>query len=329
MAHMLRVVGGKADMAYMGDTPWHGLGQKLKEDASLDEWATAAGLAFKVLRSKVRFATSRDPDAPLQIWEEEEVFFRNDTLVPLGRGSQKFKLVQPREALEFFDEQTRAMGIKLVTAGVLYGGSKYWAQASLPDNFTLGNGDVVTGHILFATACDGSMATTARVISTCVVCANTLAMGMAEKSKHAVSVKHSTTFNAQQVRMDLGLVAEQFDYFRANVEALARRRLTKAEAVNILIDAIGDRAALDAGGKIEDQPNARLMGEIVRLYNGAGIASNLASRSGTAWGLVNAATEFFDHHAGRNQDARLSSAWFGKNSDRKLDVFNAALALVA
>ena len=31
-------------MAYVGETPWHGLGHVLQENASIEEWQEAAGM---------------------------------------------------------------------------------------------------------------------------------------------------------------------------------------------------------------------------------------------------------------------------------------------
>ena len=34
MAHELEIVNGKAQMAYVGDVPWHGLGTKVEADVT-------------------------------------------------------------------------------------------------------------------------------------------------------------------------------------------------------------------------------------------------------------------------------------------------------
>jgi hypothetical protein len=49
----------------------------------------------------------------------------------------------------------------------------------------------------------------------------------------------------------------------------------------------------------------------MELFAGAGKGSTLKSANGTAWGLVNAVTEFVDHHRGRSNDVRIDRAWFG------------------
>ncbi|WP_410175380.1 DUF932 domain-containing protein, partial [Plesiomonas shigelloides] len=56
---------------------------------------------------------------------------------------------------------------------------------------------------------------------------------------------------------------------------------------------------------------------------------DLASSQNTAWGLVNAVTEFVDHHRrARSQDNRLDSAWFGLGAQMKTRAMQHALALL-
>ena len=50
---------------------------------------------------------------------------------------------------------------------------------------------------------------------------------------------------------------------------------------------------------------------------------------GTLWGVVNAVTEFVDHHArAQAVDNRLASAWFGRGDDLKTTAMERALALI-
>ena len=318
MAHNLTIVNGKASMAYVGATPWHGLGQELTADAPIEQWLIEAGMNFNICRSRVRFGAN---EAPV-IWDARHVLFRSDTKAPISIVSEDYKLVQPREVLEFFRDLCDKQGMTLETAGTLKGGAVYWALAKLPLDFTLAGGDAVKGYVLLATSADMSLSTIGKVTSTRVVCNNTLDVALGEKGKQAVKVRHSTTFKAQQVKVELGLVSEQWEAFASNCQKLSRRQLSRKEALSILIDVMGDSSK-----PVAEQPNARPMGEIMSLFSGKAKGADLDSAKGTAWGLVNAATEYFDHNAGRSTETRLQSSWFGANAGRKNAIYNTALGM--
>ena len=60
------------------------------------------------------------------------------------------------------------------------------------------------------------------------------------------------------------------------------------------------------------------------------MGSDLVSAKNTAWGLVNAVTEYVDHHRrARSQDNRLDSAWFGQGAVLKQRALSTALKLTA
>jgi Domain of unknown function (DUF932) len=80
---------------------------------------------------------------------------------------------------------------------------------------------------------------------------------------------------------------------------------------------------------VEEQPNPKVMKQVLELFKGAGKGSNLKSADGTAWGLLNSVTEYLDHIKGRSADARLSSAWFGEGAVIKQKAMNEAVLLLA
>ncbi len=320
MAHAISIINGAASMAYVGETPWHGLGQRLTVGAPLEAWQVEAGLNYNVCRSRVRFGATESP----QVWDARHVLFRSDTKAPLAVVSEDYQIVQPAEVLEFFRNLCEDHGFALETAGSLYQGARYWALARTPETFTLPGNDTISQYVLMATSCDGSLATTGQLTNVRVVCNNTLRASLDSGAK-AVKVRHSSVFHATKMQIDLGLAHDTFGQFAAAASAMATRKISKKEAVSILIRAMGDDSK-----PVEEQPNARAMGEIINLFDGKAIGSNLASADGTLWGLVNATTEYFDHHAGRSQDSRLASAWFGQFGERKDKVFaEARVALAA
>ena len=52
MAHELEIVNGVAQMAYAGETPWHGLGVKVSNDLTPEQMMDKAGLNWAV-RKKI------------------------------------------------------------------------------------------------------------------------------------------------------------------------------------------------------------------------------------------------------------------------------------
>ena len=63
MAHELEIVNGEAQMAYVGDVPWHGLGVAVPEDTSAMDMMSLAGLDWRVeeLESFVEFNGEKIP----------------------------------------------------------------------------------------------------------------------------------------------------------------------------------------------------------------------------------------------------------------------------
>jgi phage/plasmid-like protein (TIGR03299 family) len=143
-----------AEMAYVGEKAWHGLGQQVAEGATIEQMQTAAGMDWKICRSRVRYGAD---DAP-RIIEDKHVLFRNDTKAALGIVSDNYKIVQPAQVLEFFRDLTESNGFKLNTAGTLFDGRRFWALASVGEEAVIMGQDRVGGYLLLSTSCDGSLA---------------------------------------------------------------------------------------------------------------------------------------------------------------------------
>ncbi|MER0985782.1 DUF932 domain-containing protein, partial [Pseudomonas aeruginosa] len=84
------------------------------------------------------------------------------------------------------------------------------------------------------------------------------------------------------------------------------------------------------GQQAEVVPNIRAMQKVESLYQGRGRGSSLESANGTAWGLLNAVTEYVDHERrARSNEYRMDSAWFGQGAQIKQRALDAALQLAA
>ena len=126
MAHELA---SSKDMAYVGETPWHGLGNKLPQNQPIEIWQKNAGMDFEINQTPVLFnaATGDGNILNLRSNPDATVLYRSDTNEPLSVVSKRYKVVQPHDVLEFYRDLVSAGGFELETAGVLKGGKKLWA----------------------------------------------------------------------------------------------------------------------------------------------------------------------------------------------------------
>lgn len=325
MSHMIDQSNGRANIAYVGATPWHNLGHKLSEGADLETWRREAGLDWTVKESPVIYKNGE-----LREWKQRKVLYRSDDGAPLSVMSDGFSVVQPADILNLYSEIAKAGGFTLETAGSLDGGRRIWALAKVHDGADVVNNDRVRPYILVATSFDGTMATVAKFTAIRVVCHNTItaAVGAYDAASGRVSggekderapgrqqiarVLHSVKWTdevARNVRLELGIVHDQFERFIVESRALADRAMAEKEAddfVSMLLEPYTNKK--DKSGN-KDVRESKGYKRIMELFNGAAIGADMGR--GTRWGMLNAVTQLVDHERGRSDSTRLESAWFG------------------
>lgn len=343
MAHQVE------QMAYVGDTPWHGLGNQLTQNQPIEVWAQQAGMDWRIESSDVSYmAQNERGQSIIMPYEEQRVLYRSDTHAPLSVVSQRYQEVQPMEILEFYRDLTEQSGFELETAGVLKGGKKFWALARTGQSTALKGKDVSNGYILLATACDGTLATTAQFTNIRVVCNNTLAIALRGQSSSAgvMKVPHSTKFDADKVKQQLGVSVRAWDEHMYEMKQLSQRRVTQGEAA-AYFDAVFNNTSMSVADQEENiiqfyrnvanpnpvkeksEPNGRAMTKVMDMFNGQGRGAELSSAKDTAYGLLCSITEFADHERrAMSIDHRLDSAWFGAGAALKQRGLEQALRLV-
>ena len=313
-----------SSIAYTNAVPWHGLGNPLTPQQPIEVWQHEAGMDWRIEETDVLYSVSGGNGLHLKTNPDTKVLFRSDNHAPLSVVSKRYKVVQPHDVLEFYRDLVSVGGFELETAGVLKGGKKLWALAKTGQETLLRGGDKVKLFLLLATSCDGTICTTAQFTSVRVVCNNTLQLAVSD-AVGAVKVPHSTTFDPDQVKQELGLGLSAWDRFKAGIEKLASRPVHKFEAMNYLVEVLGDPSL-----PLVDQPNQKALNNVHALFSGGAMGADMASANGTAWGLVNAVTEHVDRHRrARSHDHRLDSAWFGQGASIKAKAFSEAMKLAA
>lgn len=324
MAHQLtKRENGFVEFAFTGPRSaiWHGLGNNLEENASLEEWKKSAGMDWEVFESACEYRVAGNDSALLV--PDKKVLFRSDDQKPLAVVGSNFKIVQPEEVIEFFRTLTENNGMRLSTAGTLFGGRRFWALADTGKADEVTDGDTVQGHLLLVTACDGSLATTAKFVSTRVVCNNTLTIAMGEGSKQMVKISHRSEFNAEDVHIDLGLVDEAWVNMMRNLRALANTKMSKKQTESFYKEQLFDPK------KKEEEQGWGVKRELERLMALANGGSGSDMSKGTRWGALCGATELYTHGAeGSKRDASnlFWDSYNGRLEGLKLDTYNKLLA---
>ncbi|MDV7460599.1 DUF932 domain-containing protein [Acinetobacter baumannii] len=344
MAHQIET------MAFVGQTPWHGLGNQLSQNQPIEIWAQQAGMDWRIESSNVSYmAKNERGQSILMPYEEQRVLYRSDTHAPLSVVSQRYQEVQPMEILNFYKELTEQSGFELETAGVLKGGRKFWALARTGQSAALKGKDVSNGYILLATACDGTLATKAQFTSVRVVCNNTLNIAIRGQTsgEGVVKVPHSTKFDAEKIKQQLGISIKTWDEHMYEMKQLTQRKVTQQEAAayfdavfnNTTMSATDQEesiiqyylkaASMDKKSNSKSEPNGRAMTKAMEMFNGQGRGAELNSAKDTAYGLLCSITEFVDHERrAMSRDHRLNSAWFGMGATIKQRGLEQALEMI-
>jgi phage/plasmid-like protein (TIGR03299 family) len=343
MSHELDFTKGEAAIAYTGAVPWHGYGQQLDADQPLERWLVAAGMDYSVIRRPVAFVSNRHideedkivPDTrlgkispPLITGIDDRIALtRSDNSAPLAIVGKNYRIVQPKEVLEFFRDLISDQGFKMHTAGVLADGKRVWALAETGKDFTIpGTDDKLAGYLLLATSYDGKFSTTAQFTSIRVVCNNTLSWTLNQGEDQAagiVRIPHVSEFSASQVKGELGLLGDAgWNQFKANVTKLSEVKISKRQAVEFFLNLLGVTEEEAAAGK-----QLITAKKLIAFYE-SGPGAQFASAKNTTWGLVNAVSFFTDHgRRALSNGTRFDSAAFGDGARMKQQAFAQALVL--
>lgn len=333
MAHEIDMSNNRANMAYVGHVPWHGLGSSLTEDAPLEVWRKEAGMDWSVRKTALTYPNDA---GELKIFPDRHVLYRSDNSGALGVVSSDYRIVNPGEVMEFFRDLIEGHGFKMETAGCLFGGRKFWALARTGDSVRIMGQDEIKPYLLMATSCDGSMSTAVHLTSVRVVCNNTLRMSIGpDASRAQIRVPHSATFQAESVKSQLGIVGDAWDAFIGNIDRLAKFQIGRDEAIQLVADELKDEWKNKDGGDMaphEMVEASTVLRRIIKLYDSESLGNDYRSSRGTAWGLVNAVTQWCDHESGANGADKSRAFERAHLTDRakfKVNIANRLLEIAA
>ena len=318
MSHEVEMVNGVAQMAYAGETPWHGLGTKVAPDLSPIQIMSKAGLDWTVEKETMTTASGVEIEGKKALVRSAD----NKVLDVVG---DNWNPVQNEQAFEFFSEYTLAGDMEMHTAGSLKGGQMVWALAKVKESFDILGGDQVDSYLLFSNPHKYGKAIDVRFTPIRVVCNNTLSMSLGQNVANSVTMNHRNAFNPDMVKEQMGIASEKF----AKYKEMATFLSTKKFSMDALVQYYNEVFPRTYQGKKDVQVKtfADLSTNGQKAYSYLETQPGAHFGEGSWWQALNSVTYLTDHKMGREVDSRLTSAWFGQNQTRKIRAVEKAVEL--
>lgn len=310
------------NMAFFGEVPWHGIGERLTGDETTAEVMKAAGLDWHVNTEPVfrKLADGQYVEVPAQVSVRE-----SDDRV-LGVVGPRWTPLQNEAAFKVFEPLVESGDMAWHTAGSLRDGERIWVLCQLAlDNSQIVPGDEISKFALLSNGHDGKLAVHFGFTPIRVVCANTEALARSCKASKLIRVRHHKFVkeNVEKLRDIMNLANQEFEATCDEYRFLASRSINSEDLKKYV------RIVFKQQDKDEEDISTRsanIMASVESLFE-SGKGNDLPGVKGTWWAAYNAVTEYLNYEKGRNAANRLDSLWFGQNGNQSRDALTQAVAL--
>jgi len=293
--------------------PWSGLSTGItSEIVDSQNLLQSAGLDFDVA---IRPMWRRLSDGNfVQDLRDREVY-RTDTEHKLGTVKTRYEIFQNRDAFTFGDELVKGGHGQWVEAGCRNDGRHVFMTMKLGEGFTVAGQDAYDLYLFLRTSHDGSTGVSAHVVPFRVWCLNQTGLVMKEHVS-SWTVQHTTSLAQKltEAKAALQLSQSYGAALQTRLEDLVKNPVSKMHVKSLLEKIVP-----------ETRPKREEM--IDGIMNNLKDSPNLEGYRDTAYGALNAVTEWYDHlKTQRTPVARFDSIMAGEGAKMRNQL---ALALAA
>lgn len=271
---------------------------KVQGSATSEEVLNKAGLNFDVLQEPIL-------DSRGKVIPGYRNNCKNDTHQCLGIVSDKYRVVQNRDAFAFIDGLI-GPNAEYLNAGACKNYKVNWIQVKLQPRTIMGDG--YNNYLFFKNSFDGGSSVKVCVTPVRIACTNMLNLAL-RRAKRVFSIRHTGDI-AEKIReadMTLELSERYLTEVQEDYVRLARIKFT-AQQVNSFWEQLYP-IAKDANATTK-QNAERKREQLVNAYN----ANDLGNFRGTAFGVVNAVSNTVSPETA--QPLRMTDSWFGNLFDK-------------
>ncbi|MFZ4540026.1 DUF932 domain-containing protein [Propionivibrio sp.] len=302
-------------MFYFGERPWHKLGEKLANPATLDQALQAGGLDWEVARVPIM-----PVGEPCSRISHRVAVVRTDRKPGesgrvVGVVHPGFQPLQNREGARMFDALIGQGEAIYHTGGYLKNGEVIWLLAKLPGEICVRGEDVLETYLLFTNSHDGSVAIDIRLTTVRVVCQNTLSLALHKPGVTGKVFRRAHNGNYNQLKADASKFFEFSIRQSKEAEALFKRLAGTPctnEAFKVFLKQLipdptkpataKDNKAVLRGYETRMETVLTARNEVMSVHLEGIPLLNIPPAEGDWWGALNSITAWSDHLQGTESD---------------------------
>lgn len=275
-----------------GQAPWHGLGTEIAEPMDIPAALWLARLADWSLRKEPVYVQDTERKVWRKVKSGSVAVYRPQDGSTLGMVGTDYEIFSNEETFLGLGSALGQLGLPVITAGSLRGGSRTFMCFEHPETASLPNGDQIKGHLLISTSHDGSLALSAADVEIVVVCQNTLSAALNGRTS-IFRIKHTRNMrdSIEEARKLLSDAQASRDAKLATANRLLGIRISKAQWTQFLADLLPLEPDAD--------PKDRTVSRTLKLRDTLDTIylehPTQANKIGTAWGALNAVSFYTNH----------------------------------
>lgn len=322
MAHNLEIINGQASFVAKGEKAWHGLGTYVNEAMTANEVVKLANLDYEVAKTPIYINPNEGLENERQV-EIPSIYstYRKDTLAPLGLVSDRYEIVQNKDAFTFFDPIIERSEAIYETAGVLGVGERVFITAKLPEDILVA-GEKVEQYLLITNGHDGKNAVRVGFTPIRVVCNNTLTAALGNlKNSHTIFHFNNPLERIKEAHKVMGLASQYMSDVTNIFEDMANTRINDEQLMAFIEDIFVNKNYVEKNEKISTR--AKNLTEKVFHFAKFHPTQKTIATSGTLYGAYNAISGYFGHIKDyKNLSHRMESLSFGMASNKTNQAFS-------
>lgn len=276
-------------------TTWHAIGKDVQECKDMEQVLEASGLDYEVEKRPVFTYPDIEDDGTRMEIPNRFVTVRRQDGHTYDVVSDKFEIIQNRDAFDFVNYMGE--DLQFEKAGETQNGMIY-IIGKLPEVSILG--DAFVPHVIFRNGFNGKTKITAAITPLRMVCQNQFNFAF-KNAANAITIRHVKNAEAklEEARETLRMCADYMQELNIMAEHFATMKISERSMERVVkyLFPIPEDTAINPFKR-------RSLEDAKMKFLKAHEAEDNRNFKGTAWGLINAYTDFITHKepAGKRED---------------------------